>query len=213
MTNHVHTGVAVPEWPVVDTSAYAAYATNGYVSGQPTYSNVRIPPNVNPSFPAGTTVKGVMYIETPNKVTFSGSCVIQGVVVVKTDNQVGNLLTNTITFSGGVTASGVDTLDASYGGLRSLTGAFLLAPGFAVTMSGGFGQVGGAIVCDKLSMSGSASGTLNGSVLIMKDQPMSLTGGAALTVNNTGFSSVPQAIRVSSRYSPRASSYDEIKVP
>src|SRR5436190_5730937 len=127
-TNHVHKGVDEPEFPTVDTSMFLPYATNLYTPGKGTYSNVRIPPNTNPSFNAGTVLKGVIYIEQPNQVTFNGNASIQGVIVTNADKQVGNLSTNTIKFTGSFSAQGVETLNASYGNLRTLSGSFMVMP-------------------------------------------------------------------------------------
>src|ERR1051325_11372494 len=99
-TNHVHKGVDEPEFPTVDTSMFIPYATNLYTPGKGTYSNIRIPPNTNPSFKAGTVLKGVIYIEQPNQVPFSGNTSLQGVIVTNPDKAVGNLTTNTLSFTG-----------------------------------------------------------------------------------------------------------------
>ena len=121
-TSHVHKGVDNPDFPTLDTSMFIPYATNKYVPGKGTYSNIIIPPNTNPSFSAGTVLKGVIYVKTPNRVSFSGNTSIQGVLVTDTEGQVGNLNTNTVTFQGGFDSKGVETLDASYGDLRNLSG-------------------------------------------------------------------------------------------
>src|ERR1051325_2477999 len=92
-TNHVHKGVDEPEFPTVDTSMFIPYATNLYTPGKGTYSNIRIPPNTNPSFNGGAVLKGVIYIQQPNQVTFNGNASIQGVIVTDTDKQAGNLST------------------------------------------------------------------------------------------------------------------------
>jgi hypothetical protein len=94
---------------------FIPYATTVYTPGKGTYSNIVIPPNTNPSFSAGTTLKGVIYVKTPNRVSFSGNTSIQGVIVTDTTGQVGNLNTNTVTFQGGFDSKGVETLDPSYG--------------------------------------------------------------------------------------------------
>src|SRR5213595_3054189 len=127
-TNHVHKGVDDAEFPTIDTSMFLPYATNKYVPGKGTYSNIIIPPNTNPSFNAGTVLKGVIYIEQPNQVSFNGNASIQGVIVTDPDKQVGNLSTNTIKFTGSFSAQGVETLDASYGDLRNLSGSFMVMP-------------------------------------------------------------------------------------
>ena len=212
-TNHVHKGVDEPEFPTVDTSMFLPYATNLYTPGKGPYSNIRIPPNTNPSFNAGTVLKGVIYIEQPNQVTFNGNASIQGVIVTDPNKQVGNLSTNTIKFTGSFDAQGVESLPASYGDLRNLSGSFILMPNFAVTFTGNFDATAhGNIVVDQASMTGSSSVKLDGSLVILKDTPMTMGGNSQLTAgdNALGF---PAGLKFSNRYVPLPASYDELKNP
>ncbi|MBE3123547.1 MAG: hypothetical protein IMZ65_01955, partial [Planctomycetes bacterium] len=129
-------GVAEPEWPEVDPSVFMPYVTNIYAgsgAGDLALSNVRIPPNTNPTFSGNVVVRGVMYVESPNKVQFTGNATIIGVIVCE-EPAVDDLKKNLIHFSGNVSTAGVESLDpddAAYDGLRELTGSFLLAPGFS----------------------------------------------------------------------------------
>jgi hypothetical protein len=212
-TNHVHKGVDEPEFPTVDTSMFLPYATNLYTPGKGTYSNIRIPPNTNPSFNAGTVLKGVIYIEQPNQVTFNGNASIQGVIVTNPDKQVGNLTTNSIKFSGSFDATGVESLDPSYGKLRDLAGSFMLMPNFSVTFTGNFGATAhGSIVVDQASMTGSSSLKLDGSLVILKDTPMTMGGNSELTAGDNAFG-FPAGLKFSNRYVADPSSYEEIKAP
>ena len=208
---HVHAGVDEPEFPEIDNSIFRPFATNKYVKGQKTYTNVYIPPNTNPGFSAGTVIKGVLFIDTPNKVSFSGTTTVQGVIAVQTTNPSGNLSTNQLSFSGGTIAQGVESLDDSFAELRKLTGSFILAPGFSLNMSGGFSGTGGAIVCDKLTMSGGTSGNLGGSLIIMQDTVMTMSGGSDITVG-TATIGLPAGLKFSNHYLPLPSTYDEVKV-
>ena len=89
-------------------------------------SNIRIKAGVNPTFSGGGTIKGLIYIETPNKVTFSGGTNMTGVIVVDNPNEA--TPTNAIIFSGGGVMQGPENLDSSYGTLRTMTGALILRP-------------------------------------------------------------------------------------
>jgi len=211
--NHVHKGVDEPEFPTVDTSMFIPYATNVYTPGKGTYSNIRIPPNTNPSFNAGTVLKGVIYIQQPNSVTFNGNASIQGVIVTDTDpnKTVGNFNTNSIKFTGSFSAQGVETLDPSYGNLRNLSGSFMLMPNFAVTFTGNFDATAhGSIVVDQASMTGSASVQLDGSLVIMKDTPMTMGGNSQLTAGDNAFG-FPAGLKFSNRYVAQPDTYDEVK--
>jgi len=209
--SHVHKGIDEPEFPEVDNSIFKPFATNKYVPGKLSYTNIYIPPNTNPSFASGVKIQGVVYVASPNKVSFSGQSSITGVIAVDTDNPVGNLSTNQIVFSGGTTARGVEYLDESFGDLRKLTGSFILAPGYSITLSGGFDAAGGAVVADKLTMSGSTSGALGGSLIILQDTQMTMSGGSDITVG-TATVALPAGLKFSNHYFPLPSTYDEFKV-
>ncbi len=206
--SHVHTGVTAPTFPTVDTDAFAAYATTD-ITGQPSgksFSNIRIKANANPSFSGNTTIKGVMYIETPNRVTFSGNTTIQGVIVVQ-NNPTGT--NNALTFSGNVSATGPETLPASYGDLRNLTGSFILRTNFALTMSGNFGTIGGSIVVGSMTFSGNAGGTVNGTVISTTSDPVRLSGNSTITINSQSTSNYPAGVFFGSHFAPLPATYVE----
>jgi len=207
--NHIHTGVTAPEFPTIDTDAFKAYATNPY-TGSTNLVNVRIPANTNPTFNGGATITGVLYVEAPNKVTFGGNLNIQGVIVTQ-NNPIGNLTTNIMNFGGTVTAQSVSSLPESYGDLRTLTGSFLLAPGFQTTFTGNFGVLNGAIIADKISFSGNAGGTVMGSIVSLTTNPLTVSGTSDVVIASTGTSDYPAGVYFSSKYSPLPDTYEEIK--
>ena len=206
--NHIHKGVPAPDFPTVDTSAFAAYATTKYVSGK-TLDNMYIAPNTNPSFTGNTTIKGVLLIQTPNKVTFGGNVTIQGAIVVQ-NSPTGTISQDVLNFSGNTTVQGVETLPASYGSLRSLTGAFLLAPGFAVNFTGDFGAVNGSIIADNVNFSGNAGGNINGSIVNLQNLPMTVNGSSDIIITSTGTTNYPTGVFFGSNYVPLADTYREL---
>jgi hypothetical protein len=207
--SHLHKGVAEPEFPAIDTDAFTAYATNTYTGGN-TLTNVRIPANTNPKFTGGVTIKGVLYIEAPNKVEFGGNANIQGVIVVQ-NNPSGTLASNIIDFQGTVSATGVQTLPESYGDLRKLTGSFLLAPNFKVSFGGDFGTVNGSIIAGQVSMTGNAGGTIMGSVINLNDVPMTASGSSEIIIASTGTNDYPAGVFFSSHYAPLPDTYAEVQ--
>jgi len=209
IANHIHKGVTAPEFPTIDTDAFKAYATNPYVGGN-NLVNVRIPANTNPTFAGGTTITGVLYVETPNKITFNGNLNIQGVIVTQ-NNPLGNLSTNIVNFGGSVNAQPVSSLPASYGDLRTLTGSFLLAQGFQANFTGNFGMLNGAIIADKISFTGNAGGTVMGSIVSLTSNPLTVNGTSDVTIASTGTTDYPAGVYFSSKYSPLADTYEEIK--
>lgn len=206
---HVHKGVQEPEFPVVDTSAFAAYATNVYTGGS-TLINCRIPANTNPRFNGNATIRGVLYIETPNIVTFRGDVDIQGVIVVQ-NSPTGSVATNVLDFSGSVSARGVEALPESYGNLRQMTGSFILAPKFHVMFSGNFGTVNGSMLADKFSMTGNATGTVMGSVINLADNPVTVSGSSEIIIASTGTTNYPAGVFFSSNFAPLPDTYEEVQ--
>jgi hypothetical protein len=207
--NHIHKGITAPEFPAIDTDAFKAYATNVY-SGGTNLVNVRIPANTNPHFNGGVTIKGVLYIETPNNIVFNGNVNIQGVIVTQ-NNPIGNLSTNVLNFSGNVSAQPVSSLPASFGDLRQLTGSFLLAPGFQANFTGSFGTVAGAIIADKIAFTGNAGGTLMGSIVSLTNNPLVVNGSSEIIIASTGTTDYPAGVFFSSRYAALPDTYEEIK--
>jgi hypothetical protein len=227
-TDVIHKGVQAPEFPVIDTSGFAAYVpaagTTGpsvITSGNPTgtfFKNIRIKAGANPIFNANTTIQGVIYIEQPNYVKFNGGATVQGVIVTSTDgnnNATANLSTNVVEFKGGVTFKGVDTLPATSdfpANLRSLTGSALLVPGFTSIFGGNFNTINGSIIASKMSFSGTAGGIVKGSVINLRDSALSLGGTADIIIESQGTSNYPAGVLFGSHYSPLPFTYEEISL-
>jgi hypothetical protein len=191
-------GATEPQWPQVDISPFTPYATNVRSSGGSsdlTLSNIIIPPNTNPTFSGNVTIRGVVYIQAPNKVTFSGNTTIIGTIVAD-QPAVDNLTANQIKFTGNVTTGGVESLPAGaqYDGLRALTGSFLLAPGFSTQFTGNFSTVNGCMVASEFKFTGNAGGTLKGGVVNLRDSAFQMTGNARLVIDREGAVANPAGI-------------------
>jgi len=221
--SHVHSGVTAPEFPEVDTSAFAPYVPDAsapagaqvIASSSPpgrNFTNIRIKAGANPKFAANSVIRGVVYVETPNQITFTGSVTIQGVVVVQ-NNPTGTTATNSITFTGNVTHQGVETLPDSgvFAGLPKLTGSFLLAPKFDVIMKGNNNQVGGTIVTGMLDISGNAGANVKGTVINLEDTAVSLTGSSDIIISSTGTTNYPTGIVFGNHFAPLPDTYQELQ--
>lgn len=222
----VHYGVPRPEFPIVDTIAFEQYVPTAGSSGasvitssNPTgtfFKNIRIKANSNPTFNNNTLIQGVVLIEQPNNVKFNGGVVIQGVIVTTTDgnnNANTNLAANTVEFKGGATFMGVGTLPNSTdfpAGLKSLTGSALLVPGFAATFGGNFNTIGGTIIASQIGFSGTAGGTIKGSVINLRDTAVTLSGTSDIIIESQGTSNHPAGVFFGSRYSPLPYTYQEL---
>jgi hypothetical protein len=208
LANHIHKGVTTPDFPDVDVTEYAAYATTKYTSGK-TLDNMYIAPNTNPKFTGNTTVKGVLLVKSPNVVDFGGNVTIQGVIVVE-DGATLDLSKNQLNFTGNVDATGVETLPASYGGLRSLTGAFILAKNYAVSFSGNFGTVNGHIIASQVKFWGNSGGVIKGSVVGLDDVQMDIGGSADVIIASTGTTNYPTGVTFGTKFAPLPDTYVEL---
>jgi hypothetical protein len=191
--NHVTTGVPPTEFPVPDPVYFEHYVQNTYDPNLPLteYENVRIPAGTNPTFPA-ITLRGVVFIETPNIVTFSGNTTITGVIVGNGD-LADNSGTNQIIFLGTVDSNPVTDLpiEPQFEQLRDERGTFLMAPGFSASFGGDFETLNGAIAANGIEFWGNAGGTINGSVINYSSTPMTVSGNTDLFFNRSGTDQMP----------------------
>ncbi len=188
--NHVTTGIDEVEFPVPNPGYFEHYVVEDINLAEMTFTNVRIPPNTNPSFAGGVTVNGIMFIETPNVVTFTGHVTITGIIVGDGD-VTDDSGTNLINFIGTVDSNPVDDLPGSFGELKNETGTFLMAPGFSLTFGGNFETINGAIAANGITFSGDAGGTIKGSVLNYSETKMELSGNSDLFFNRWADTEIP----------------------
>jgi len=189
--NHVTLGAPTTEFPVPEPNYFRHYVENTYDPNNvlAEYDNVIIPAGTDPSF--GTvTFRGVVFIEAPNIVAFTGNTTITGIIVGNGDLS-DNSGTNQIIFSGTVDSYPVTDLPEEFGELRDETGTFLMAPGFSAAFIGDFETLNGAIAANGITFDGGAGGTINGSVLNYSDEPMILRGSTDLFFNRSGTAQMP----------------------
>jgi len=216
--NHVSFGVAPSEFPEPDPALFEHYVTtvvdaNTDTSVDATFENIRILANTNPTFSGHTILKGIIYIETPNVVDFTGSADVTGIIVGDGDIQ-DNSGVNQIIFRGNVDSHPVTDLpeEAQFDGLHDQTGTFVMAPGFDVSFGGSFSALCGAIAGNGVEFFGNAGGTINGSVINYSDEEMTLSGNSDLYFNRSGLTEVPAGFvpEIVLEYNP--SSYSEVLI-
>ncbi len=213
--DHIHIGVGDAEFPEVDPTVFEPCATNVVdantpTSGNLTFSNIRILANTNPTFSGNITVQGVVFIEVPNTVQFTGNLNLTGVIVTE-DAGDDAYTTNTIRFTGNTTLRGVEELPntSEFAELRQMPGSSILAPGFGVSFTGNFGAVGGCMAADAFSWTGNANGTVHGPIINYSDSTFSLTGNSHITIDRSSSPQTPPGFATPQRLSPVASSYRE----
>ncbi len=192
--DHVLLGATSPEFPTPQPGYFEHYATTILEEGgdDTILENVRIPAGLNPSFSGGTVIRGVLFIEQPNVVKFTGHCEITAIIVG--DGDISEPSTaNQIEFAGTVDSYDVSTLpdEPQFADIRTETGTFLMAPGFSAEFGGNFSTLSGSIVASGIAFSGNAGGTINGSVINFSDEPMVLGGNSDLIFNRSENGQVP----------------------
>ena len=189
-------GAAEVPWPTTDPALFEPFATQVITASPPpgsVLSNIRIPANTNLTFNSDVVINGVVYIESPNNVKFSGGLSLTGLIVTE---KAESLVGNTITFAGHTSVQGVEDLPpgAEYDGLRNLGGSFLLAEGFAAKFTGSFTTLNGSMVASAFEFSGNAGGTIRGTLVNLSDSYFDVKGTVGLTFDRAGASTNPAGI-------------------
>ena len=213
-------GVPPTEFPEMVTDEFASYAPadeahylplDADTSADATFENIRIPAGMNPTFSGHTTLKGVIWVETPNVVTFTGTSDVTG-IIIGDGEQTDDSGDNRISFQGNVNSSPVSELpqEEAFAGLHDKIGTFLIAPGFHVSFGGSFDALSGAIAANGIEFFGNAGGTINGSIINYSDNEMVLSGNSDLYFNRSGLSEVPAGFvpEIVLHYDP--TSYSEV---
>lgn len=217
--NHVEIGAPETEFPYPNTDYFEQYATGitidsstdeGTFAADGVYENITIAAGTNPHFSGDVQLNGIIFIESPNVVTFSGNVDITGIIVGDGD-VTDNSGTNQINITGNISSSSVSELPVDqFGSLTEETGTFMMAPGFSVSFGGSFGTLNGAIAANGVEFFGNAGGTIGGSILNYSDDPMILSGNSDLFFNRSGITEVPAGFVPEIVVYYDTSSYEEI---
>lgn len=213
--DHVHFGVPPFEIPDVDPTVFEPYATETVdhttrTNGNLTFHNIRIRANTNPTFSGNITIRGVVYVEKPNQVTFTGNLDMTGTIVADSGHEnPGN--GNQINFRGNTSSRGVEDLPDTpeFAGLRDLEGAFMLTPGFEAEFTGNFGVVNGVMAANSFDFTGNAGGTIKGSLIQYGDNVLDLTGNSGLTFDHQTYTDPIPGLVASSRLVFMPGTYSE----
>jgi len=203
--------VGAPEFPVVDTTQFAAYASNTY-SGQKagTMKNVRIPAGTNPKFTGNVTIQGIMYIESPNNVQFQGNSEMQGFIVFENAN---SSAVNVISASGNFTYGNLPAA-AEFDSLRAIKGISMLAPTASLQLSGSVdSQIRGNMILGNFRNVGSADVQIEKGSIITMDTSVdsAVFNGKTVKFMSTGATNQPSAgLSYTEKFVPSKGSYLEL---
>jgi hypothetical protein len=186
--NHVFIGVEPTEFPVPNTGSFQQYATGDIVdeftdlSDSMILTNATIKAGTNPYFIGNVTIRGILFIEQPNIVTFGGNVDVQGLIVGNGD--VSNPGSNQITFLGNF-QSGDFPSDPEFDVLRHEAGSSLLAPGFTVSFQGNFSTLSGVMAVSGAHFSGNVNAVIEDTIINYSDSPMVVEGNAILNFDRS----------------------------
>lgn len=213
---HTQYGCPKTEFPEMVPSQFEKYITHTLdpatdTSKAAVLENIRIPAGMNPNFTGSVTLRGIVYIEAPNKVKFAGSTTVAAVIVTN-GSPSDHSGTNSVTFTGSLVSYPVSTLpqEPQFEGVRKELGTFLMAPGFKADFEGPFTTVSGAIAANGIKFGGSAGGTIYGSLINYSPTLMDCGGRNDLLFNRSGLTEVPAGFvpQTVLRYDP--TSYTEV---
>jgi Tfp pilus assembly protein PilX len=211
-------GVAPADFPVMSPSQFAGLVTlteldpSTDTTADATLENIIIPANMNPTFSGHATLKGLVWVETPNVVTFTGGADVTAIIIGNGDPE-DDSATNRLDFKGNVDGEDIASLPADetqFDGLRDSAGTFIMAPGFHVSFGGSFDALCGAIAANGIEFYGNAGGQIQGSIVNYSDNAMMLSGNSDLYFNRSGIDEVPAGFVPEIILEYDASSYSEM---
>src|SRR6185437_13749926 len=157
------------------------------------------------------TIQGILYIQSPNTVTFRGNTTLQGFIVFE---NAGSPTTNVINMSGNF-SQGTLPAGSQFDPLRTTTGIAVLAPTASMTTSGSVDStVRGNVILGTFANGGSADLQIDQGTLMTLDT----SGSASATFNAktvkftaTGQNNQPsQGVSYDTKYVPVGGSYREL---
>ncbi len=197
--DHVYRLPEEPDFPQLDLTPFSALATavidsTTDLSGPGLIvNNVRIAAGTNPEFKQDTVINGILYIESPNEVTFKSKATLNAIIV--TEDATGQEGANTLYFKGQVSAPGVTGLPdtAEFAAVKEHDGTIILAQGFGVQFCGGTNSINGTIAADQFSFLGNSniSGEIAGTIIGLSSKNLEMSGNATILVNKTDSNNAP----------------------
>jgi Tfp pilus assembly protein PilX len=217
LANHVFLGTRDPGFPDVSTDPLATLAThtvdkNTDFNGTKTFTNIRIKAGTNPSFGSDTVINGIVYVEAPNVVTFTGKATVNGFIATQAASA-SQFASCQIDFKGQASVPGVGALPktSEFAAVRAAEGTAIVAPGFGLTFRGTTNSINGVIAADQLSFRGNANiaGDMTGTILGLKNLDLTLSGNTTIEIKRQDSSVVPAGFNHSLGLSVLSASYDE----
>ena len=186
--------------PEIDRSAYEAMATNIVDSSTNfnggTFTNIRVKANTNPQF-GSVTIRGVMYVESPNYVYFKNNVNFTGVIVAEDPAPGSPDSANTIYFKNNASFNSVADLpgEPQFAALRELSGTTVLAPGFTMEFKNNLTSAAGVVAVKALISKNNLTSSLYGTMLIYGDGGLTFKNNSVINVDYSRYPRIPKGFQ------------------
>ncbi|UCE47043.1 MAG: hypothetical protein JSW47_15715, partial [Phycisphaerales bacterium] len=183
--NHVTIGRDSPEFPTPDVDRFLPYATGDVIDSSTDLSsgitlvNAKIQAGTNPVFEGSAILQGILFIESPNVVTFEKNVALQGIIVADGDLQDPNTTANRIDILGNFASQSYPT-GAEFDGIRQEEGSSIIAPGFAATFAGNFSTLEGVVALSGADFTGNMNAQVKGTIINYSDTSTVVLGNASM---------------------------------
>ncbi len=211
--NHISMGADPIEFPVPDTERFLQYATGDIIrrstdtSSSMTLTNATIKAGTNPVFEDNVIIEGVLFIESPNIVTFNGNVDVQGLIVG--DGDADNPGTNKISFLGNFETNPYPP-GPEFDAIRPETGSSILAPGFGVSFEGNFSALSGVMAVSGAYFTGNVNAVVKGTIINYSENPTTIEGNATLNFDRSDDIKIPAGFDLIRVLTYDSSSYEEL---
>ena len=188
-------GVICPE-PIIDVDVFTVFADYQTIdeftdlSNIPfnTLTNATIEAGTNPEFDNDITINGVLYIKSPNVVTFKNKCTMTGVMVSATPLPGYDPAENIVYFNNNLTANSVAELPDidPFTVIRTMAGSSFLLPGFKLEIKNNLlTTIAGNIAAEEIVMKNNVTCSIKGNLFALGDAGLTLNNNAELTIDTS----------------------------
>ncbi len=211
--NHVTIGMDSPEFPTPDTDRFLQYATGDVVDANTdlshiTLTNATIAAGTNPVFEDSVIIEGVLFVESPNVVTFQSNVALQGLIVADGDLENPDTSANRIDILGNFASQGYPN-GAEFDAIRQEEGSSIVAPGFAATFAGNFSALEGVVAVSGVDFTGNMAAQVKGTIINYSDTSTVVLGNAAMNFDRVGSVKIPAGFDLYRELNYEPASYSE----
>ncbi|MHC4168214.1 MAG: pilus assembly PilX family protein [Planctomycetota bacterium] len=213
--NHVFVGEETLEFPAPDTTYFTHYATGPIVDSSwdftknHTLINATIKGGTSPTFTGSVTIQGILFIESPNKVTFDRTVLLEGMIVADGDIDNPDPGQNNLVFAGNFDSQPFPP-DPQFDAMRAEEGTSVLAPGFKTTFCGNFSTLQGAVAVSGAVFAGNMNAQIRGTIINYSDSPTLIEGNATINFDRVGTTKIPAGFDLYRELLYEPASYSEI---